>query len=68
MDKLIEALQIFNKYDNPTRPTHCEHDTLLVMIDPSIVSKDDINKLNTLGFFISTEYDSCFSSYKFGSA
>jgi len=34
MDDLIKALQILRKYGNPGNPTHCEHDTLLVLIDP----------------------------------
>lgn len=68
MDELIQALQIFNKYDNPYSPTHCEHDVLLIMIDPNIVSEEDIQKLDELSFRPSSEYDSCFQSYRFGSA
>ena len=68
MNDLIEALQIFLKYDNPDYPTHCEHDMMLVMIDPQIVSTDDSIRLDALGFFISTEHSDCFASYKFGSA
>lgn len=67
MDKLIEALQIFLKYDNPYSPTHCEHDVLRVSIEPNLVSVDDKEKLEELGFFIDEEFD-CFKSYKFGSA
>lgn len=68
MKKLIQALQIFAKYGDPYSPTHCEHDILLVMIDPSIVSDEDKKKLDELGFFVGEEYDGCFSSYRFGSA
>ena len=65
MDKLIEALQIFRKYDNPSHPTHCEHDILYVCISPSLVSDEDKAKLKELGF---SEDDENFSSYRFGSA
>lgn len=68
MDKLIEALQIFLKYDNPTRPTHCEHDILLVMIDPNKVSEEDKERLDELGFFVGIEFPDCFSSFRYGSA
>jgi hypothetical protein len=66
MKKLIEALTIFLKYmENVKYPTHCEHDTLHVACDPEIVSKEDIDKLNELGFFVN-EYGG-FSSYRYGS-
>jgi len=68
MDKLIEALNIFLKYGNPVRPTHCEHDILLVMIDPEIVSDEDKKKLDELGFFVGIEFEECFSSFRYGSA
>lgn len=68
MKTLIEALQIFLKYGDPYSPTHCEHDELLVMIDPSDVSEEDTDKLELLGFFPNVEYGQCFSSYRFGSA
>jgi hypothetical protein len=68
MDDLIKALTIFRKYGNPNRPTHCEHDTLLVCIDPTNVSDEDKAELDKLGFFPSEGYDECFMSYRFGSA
>jgi len=68
MEDLIKALQIFSEYGNPQWPTHCEHDILLVMIDPDIVHEKDIARLDDLGFFVSTEHPDCFASYKFGSA
>ena len=70
MNDLIEALQIFSKYGNPAYPTHCEHDIMLISseISPSIVSEEDEKKLDSLGFFISSEYgEELFISYKFGS-
>lgn len=66
IDKLIEALQIFLKYGNPEWPTHCEHDVLTVDIRPELVSDEDIEKLNELGFHVN-EDDDDFQSYKFGS-
>lgn len=66
MDDLIEALTIFRKYANPDYPTHCEHDTLWICIDPELVTdEDDIKRLDELGFFLS---DDGFQSFKFGSA
>ncbi len=66
MDDLIEALTIFRKYGNPDNPTHCEHDELMVMIDPDDVIPDDIARLLALGFDrASNDY---FYSFKFGSA
>ena len=68
MDKLIEALQIFLKYGNPTYPTHCVHDALYIMeIKKSAVSDEDKKKLNDLGFFWS-ESEECFMSFRYGSA
>jgi len=67
MDDLIEALKIFRKYGNPEWPTHCEHDVLSVDIDYDIVSNDDKEKLDALGFFEVDEHGK-FKSFKFGSA
>lgn len=66
MDDLIEALVILRKYGNPPYPTHCEHDTLFVNIDPSPVSPEDLAKLDDLGFFPDDDGVG-FLSYKFGS-
>ncbi len=69
MDDLIQALQILAKYDKPQFPTHCEHDTLYVLIDPAEVSKEDKKTLKKLGF-VAGDVDGtkCFYSFKFGSA
>lgn len=67
MSKLIEALQIFLKYGDPAYPTHCEHDEMFVMIDPHVVSSEDILKLGELGFTPS-ESDDSFHSFLYGSA
>jgi hypothetical protein len=70
MNDLIEALQIFSKYGNPDYPTHCEHDVLFISpeISPILVSDEDTNKLEKLGFFVSVENgEELFKSFKFGS-
>lgn len=65
MSNLIKALQIFLKYGDPAYPTHCEHDILMVCIDPSDVNDEDIQSLADLGFFQEGDY---FKSYRYGSA
>lgn len=67
MANLIEALQIFLKYDNPRNPTHCEHDVLTVCIDPALVSEEDMQRLKELSFNADSSEES-FRSYRFGSA
>jgi hypothetical protein len=67
MSDLISAFQIFFKYGNPSNPTHCNTDELLVMIDPELVSEEDKAKLDKLGFYPHRSLD-CFRSYFFGSA
>jgi hypothetical protein len=69
MKDLIEALQIFLKYGDPRNPTHCEHDVMLVCIDPKLVSDEDKARLKELGFFVGREFgDEAFQSFRFGSA
>ena len=81
MDDLIEALQIFRKYCDPKghNPTHCEHDQLsVVVVKPRGVSKEDLKRLDELGFISSIDEDedhdedehedAYFLSYRFGSA
>ena len=63
MDDLIAALQIFRKYGNPPYPTHCEHDVMLVTINPADVSEEDIAKLDELGFFPSDDGETFFGAY-----
>jgi hypothetical protein len=67
MKDLIEALTIFLKYGNPRHPTNCQHDELLVNIDPDLVSPEDLKKLDELGFNPDTEYSDGFISFRFGS-
>ena len=67
MDELIEALQIFLKYDNNKYPTACDHDILYVFVNPSAVSSDDIETLANLGF-LPSEGGTCFISFRYGSA
>lgn len=68
MDELIQALEIFKKYQNLKWPTHCEHDVMLVVgIEQNEVSEEDTQKLDELGFIWMQEYE-CFGSYRYGSA
>ena len=64
MKDLIEALQIFLKYTQDRYPTNCNHDELRVSVDPTIVSEEDITRLEQLGF---VAYHEDFISYRFGS-
>lgn len=66
LSKLIEALNIFLKYQDMPSPTYCSHDKLTVCIDPAIVSEEDKKQLEELGFF-SDESEDCFYSFKYGS-
>lgn len=64
MEDLIKALTIFLKYGNPENPTHCEHDEMTVDINPDLVSCQDKEELDKLGFFADDEH---FKSFRFGS-
>lgn len=68
MRDLIEALTILSKYGNPDFPTHCEHDEMLVVIDPAIVSEEDKQRLEELDFIPNENDNRTFISYRFGSA
>jgi hypothetical protein len=67
MKNLIEALNIFLKYGNPSYPTHCEHDELWICgYDGITFSEEDVGKLSTLGF---NNYDGDgWKSFRYGSA
>ena len=64
MDKLIEALQIFNKYADGN-VIQCEHDVLIVNVTDDMDS-DDIDRLGELGLFYQ-EDDCNWQSYEWGS-
>lgn len=66
MEDLIKALQIFLKYGNPRYPTHCEHDELIVSINPNLISEDDKMYLEKLSFRV-REHEEYFYSNRFGS-
>lgn len=68
MKDLIEALTIFAKYTEDAYPTHCEHDVLYVLINPTKVHADDLARLEQLSFTPDTETGDCFKSFRFGSA
>lgn len=65
---LIEALTILKNYGDAYAPTNCQHDVLSVCagITEEGVSPKDRARLEELGFFWSSEYDS-WSSFRFGS-
>lgn len=68
MKDLIEALQIFLKYQDNYNPTHCEHDVLWVVgITKEEVSTEDIARLDELGFYYSNA-DGSWQSFRYGSA
>lgn len=68
MSDLIKALQIFLRYGDPSWPTHCEHDVLIICgIDPDAVSDKHKSELDELGFFVSARHEG-FISYRYGSA
>jgi hypothetical protein len=66
MSDLIEALTIFRKYADPDSPTNCSHDVLWVGVSPELVSAEDRQRLDALGFFPSEE-NLGFMSFRFGS-
>jgi len=70
MYDLIEALQIFAKYQGDLRcPTHCEHDVMYIMkVGKDDPSPDEQKQLNKLGFTWLEEDDDCWGSFRFGSA
>lgn len=55
---MIKVIKILKKYTNSNYPFWAEHDVLGFCIDPEIVSKEDIKKLEELDVFYSEEYDS----------
>ena len=68
MNDLIKALQIFQKYQDNTWPTHCEHDILMISgIGKKELSKEDREEVERLGFYWDWRYD-CWASFKYGSA
>lgn len=70
IEQLIEAMQIFAKYVGDRHPTNCEHDELVVCVEPSKVSDEDRKRLDELGFQPNEETvedSEWFYSYRFGS-
>lgn len=63
MEDLIKALNIFLKYGNPEKPTHCQDETMFVYINPILVSEEDFMTLEELSF--GADGDG-FVSYRFG--
>lgn len=68
MKKLIQALEIFAKYQDLEYPTNCEHDELVIAgITFEEVSEEDRELLDKLDFFWSDENEG-WTSFKYGSA
>lgn len=68
--ELIEGIALLAKHHNDSvSPFHCEHDTLTVCSDPSKFTREELARLEEIGFFAGSEYDDeSFTSYRFGSA
>lgn len=64
MSDLVKALQILLTYKDPKQPIHCEKDKLFINVNPDIVSEDDKEELERLGFYAQDDY---FYSVRFGS-
>ncbi len=68
MKKLLEALQIFLKYQDMPVPTHCERNVFYVVgITEEEVSEEDKIKLEELHFRWESDMEA-WGSYFFGSA
>jgi hypothetical protein len=69
MKDLIEALQIFAKYQIATEsPTICSHDMLVIVgVDYKDMKKEDIQWVEAFGFEWD-ETEEYFYSFRFGSA
>lgn len=51
---LIEGLTLLSRgQNNEISPTHCEHDQMTVCADPHKFTRDELVKLDSLGFFVS---------------
>lgn len=57
-----EAFTIFAKYDDKQYGVSAEHDEVYAGPSPSSVSEDDIEKLDSLGWTASEDYD-CFHKF-----
>jgi hypothetical protein len=67
MEDLVKAFQIFLKYNKDHHPTACEHDIIYVQVDPTVVSDEDKEELERLGFHADIEENDNFYSFRFGS-
>lgn len=68
MKDLLEAITIMMKYSNDEYPTNCDHDILRFnSIDSTKVSKEDLKRLEELGFEDDRDDIGGFYSFKYGS-
>jgi hypothetical protein len=67
ISELIEALEIFKKYNDRKFPTHCEHDMMIIpKYNPEDMVEEDIKRLSELSFNWNSEYGA-FVSFLYGS-
>lgn len=66
LSNLITALNIFMKYGEKSYPTHCERHVLQVCVPPDMITLEDKETLQGLGFSANQEYN-CFESIRYGS-
>lgn len=65
---MAAAMAIFCSYKNSYCDITCLHDQMIVHVDATKVSGEDIKKLELLGFDVTDEYGELeFMSYRFGS-
>ena len=68
MEDLIKALTILLKYENNHNPTYCSFGEFIVDVDYDLVSQEDKQILEDLGFYKNdTHTNTGFISYRFGS-
>lgn len=55
--EIIQILNIFEQYSIDSKyPFSAEHDVIIFNINPEIITQKDLNKLEKLGVFYSSEY------------
>jgi hypothetical protein len=66
MENLLNALEILSKYGKLSASVHPTKEMLMVGgIDPTQVSKADLDLLEDLGFFVGEEESPSFNSFRF---
>lgn len=69
IDDLIKALTLVAPYmQDVTSPTHCEHDSLYLCVEPEKLPEHILETLDALGFHEDFEFGYTLVSGRFGSA